>query len=154
PKQTRSTMNRFMKWGLVLAAALAVGGAAAGPYGWRYFQRKPIDYRDAEVSRGRIVSVVNSTGTVKAGRTGTVGTFVSGPIVSIMVDFNSEVKKDDLLAKIDERIYKAAVDRDRATLNTQKANVAQAKAKWQQAKNDELRSHRLQKQSTGFISES
>lgn len=147
-------MNRFMKWGLILAAALAVGGAAASPYGWRYFQRKPIDYRDAEVSRGRIVAVVNSTGTVKPVRTVTVGTFVSGPIVAIMVDFNSEVKKDGLLAKIDERIYKAAVDRDRATLATQKANVEQAKAKWQQAKNDELRSNRLREQSKGFISDS
>lgn len=147
-------MKSYVRWTLILAFVGLVGWLVVGPYGFHLFRRKPIDYREAEVSRGRIVAVVNSTGTVKPLRTVTVGTFVSGPIETILVDHNTEVKKDDLLAKIDARIYKAAVDRDRATLATQKANVEQAKAKWQQAKNDEARSKHLQGQSKGFISES
>jgi HlyD family secretion protein len=147
-------MHSLTRWVLILAVLGIAGWGIAGPFGLKLFQRKPIDYREAEVSRGRIVAVVNSTGTVKPTRTVTVGTFVSGPIKSIAVDHNTEVKEGELLAKIDARIYKAAVDRDQATLAFQEANVNQAKAKWKQAVNDELRSQKLQEKSKGFISAS
>jgi HlyD family secretion protein len=147
-------MKRYARWLIAFVILAVVGSLVAGPYGFRLLQRRPIDYREAEVSRGRVVAVVNSTGTVKPTRTVTIGTFVSGPIASIMVDHNTEVKEGELLAKIDARIYQAAVDRDRANLATQQANVEQAKAKWQQAKNDEGRSQKLREKSKGFISDS
>jgi HlyD family secretion protein len=83
----------------------------------------------------------------------TVGTFVSGPIESIAVDFNAEVKKGDLLAKIDPRIYEASAAQGRAFLANQKAGVERAKAQLQQARNDEARSIALRAENRTFISD-
>ena len=61
-------------------------------------------------------SIVNATGTVKPKLTVQIGTFVSGPIIELNADFNDDVKKDDILARIDPAIYSAAVDRDQAAI--------------------------------------
>src|SRR4051794_2234803 len=108
-------MKRLMRWGIGLGVLALLGWGAAGP-GMTYLQeRNRVLYREAEVTRGRIVAVVNSTGTVKPVRTVPVGTFVSGPVKWIYVDFNDEVKVGQVLAKIDPAIYKAQVARDKAT---------------------------------------
>ncbi len=70
-----------------------------------------------------MVSVVNSTGTVKPKLQVSVGSFVSGPITELHVEFNQEVKKDEMLAKIDPRIYDAAVARGQASLANREADV-------------------------------
>jgi HlyD family secretion protein len=116
-------------------------------------ERNRTNYRLATVSRGPIVSVVNSTGTVKPVLSVSVGSFVSGPIEALYVDFNEEVKKGHLLAKIDPRIYEAAVARDRAALNNQNAQVKRVAALLQQAKNDEARSQSLRAENKDFISD-
>ncbi len=147
-------MKRLAKWLVILAVLGAVGWAASGPLRERWKEHNRVTFREAAVSRGRIVAVVNATGTVKPVRTVTVGSFVSGPILTLHVDFNDEIKKNDLLAKIDPRIYLAAVARDRATLATQQASVDQTQAKLQQAINDEKRAKGLHEQKKGFISDS
>jgi HlyD family secretion protein len=147
-------MKRFIKWFLVLGVIGLIGWIALGPIWAHWNDHGRAHYKEVEATRGRIVAVVNATGTVKPVRSVTVGSFVSGPIKSILVDFNAEVKKDALLATIDQRIYQAAVARDKATLVTQKANVDQTKAKLQQAINDEQRAKALYAQKKGFISDS
>jgi HlyD family secretion protein len=69
------------------------------------------------------------------------------------VDFNSEVKKGQLLAEIDPKIYKTSVDRDRAYLATKIAEVAQTKANLQRAINDEKRALALRAENRTFISD-
>ena len=133
-------MKRAIKGSVVLGVLGLIGWIAFGPLWTRWKEHSRVSYREAETTRGKVVVVVNATGTIKPVRSVTVGTFVSGPIKSILVDFNAEVKKDTLLATIDQRIYRAAVARDKATLATQVANVKQTKAKLQQAINDEMRS--------------
>src|SRR5262245_2042816 len=93
-------------------ALLVLGAAGAGVYalGSHSQERERPHFRQAEVTRGDIVSVVNATGTVQPVLSVSVGSFVSGPIEELLVDFNQEVKKGDLLATIDPRIYKANVD--------------------------------------------
>ncbi len=147
-------MKRFIKWSIFLGVPALIAWTAFGPFWARWKEHGRISYREAEITQGKIVVVVNATGTIKPVRSVTVGTFVSGPIKSILVDFNAEVKKNELLATIDQRIYLAAVARDKATLATQKANVDQTRAKLQQAINDEKRSKDLRAQNKGFISES
>jgi HlyD family secretion protein len=83
-----------------------------------------------------------------------VGTFVSGPIVELNVDFNDRVKKGDLLARIDPRIYKAAVARDEANLATANAEVARATALRQQAINDERRAEELRSLNVDYLADS
>jgi HlyD family secretion protein len=92
----------------------------------------------AEVSRGPIIRSVTATGTVNPVTTVQVGTYVSGPISAIYVDFNSAVKAGQLMAKIDPRPYQAQVDLSRAALANTKAqlrkdqaNLAYQKITWQ-----------------------
>src|SRR5579883_1430691 len=136
-------MRRLLKWGLILGV-LSGGVALARPavVAWMA-QRAVKHYQTAPVSRGRVEMVVNSTGTVKPVRSVSVGAFTSGPIAEIYVDFNSKVKKDQVLARIDPKLAKAAVDRDRAALETQKAELSRIEALLQQARNNEERARKL-----------
>lgn len=146
-------MRRLFKWGLILGA---LGGAVA--LGWQPFatwlgQRAVRKYQTADISRGRVEMVVNSTGTVKPVRSVSVGAFTSGPIAEIYVDFNSKVKKDQLLALIDPKLAKAAVDRDRAALETQRAELARIEALLQQARNNEQRARKLSAINKDYLSD-
>jgi len=135
---------------------LVIGGLAAAAYPLQQYwkERTRIKYRQAEVTRGEIVAVVNATGTVKPMLSVSVGSFVSGPIEKLLVDYNDVVKKGDLLATIDPRLYEANVARDRATLETKKADVDRVKALLQQATNDEERALALRKLRKDFLSDS
>ena len=139
---------------LVVVVVLGAGGAAAFPYASAYWKaRNRLTYRSAKVSRGDIVLVVNSTGTVQPVRRVQVGSFVSGPIEELLVDYNAEGRKNDLLARIDQRIYKANVARDEATCANTKAEVDRMKALLQQAINDEKRAIALQTENPDYISD-
>src|SRR6266568_4433281 len=108
-------MKRLIRWLILLIVLGALGGLAAGP-GLAYLkERNKVTFRQAEVSQGKIVAVVNSTGTVKPVLSVSVGSFVSGPIIKIFADFNDEVKKGQILALVDPKIYVATEKRDRAT---------------------------------------
>ncbi|MFN9972772.1 MAG: biotin/lipoyl-binding protein, partial [Phycisphaerae bacterium] len=95
----------------------------------------------------------NASGEIKPVLSVQVGSFVSGPVTELFVDFNDEVTKDQLLAKIDPRIYEAAVLRDEANLLTQQATVERVLADLQRAKNDEKRSLMLKEENAEFISQ-
>jgi HlyD family secretion protein len=146
-------MRRLVWWAVVLGGVglgLWAASAAVGSY---LRERARVNWREADVTRGAVVAVVNSTGTVKPVQSVSVGTFVSGPIASIPVDFNDEVKKGQLMAKIDPRIYAASVAQARAFLANQLAGVERAKAQLQQARNDEARSRALRGENRTFISD-
>jgi HlyD family secretion protein len=98
--------------------------------------------------------VRNATGTVQPVLSVHVGSFVSGPISELFVDFNQKVTEHMLLATIDPRIYKAAVARDSAALKNREAEVDRVKAQLQQAINDEERAKKLYEDNPDFISES
>src|SRR5690242_13813349 len=105
-------MRRLLRWLVVLGLLAGAVMAVSVPLrSWLQRQMVP-RYTTAPVSRGRVETVVNSTGTVKPVRSVTVGAFASGPIAEIYADFNSVVKKDMLLALIDPKLAKAALDRD------------------------------------------
>ena len=132
-------MRFFVKLLLFLAIVGGIGAVSAKPLRKYWKDRNRPTFRSAVVTSGRIVSVRNSTGTVKPVLSVRVGAFVSGPIVKLHVNFNDEVKKGDLLAKIDPRIYEAAVARDEAVLATREADLVRAIALFTQAENNEER---------------
>lgn len=146
-------MKRLIRWVVILGVIFGGLYAASAPVGRYLKERKRVTWREAEVGKGRVVAVVNSTGTVNPVQSVKIGCFVSGPIESIYVDFNAEVKQGDLMARIDPRIYNAAVARDRASLANQKAAVDQIRAQLQQAVNDENRSKALRLENKDFISD-
>lgn len=146
-------MRRWLK-PLLLIAVIAMLGASVKPLQDYWKERNRPVYRTVSISRGEIVATVTATGSVQPVLSVEVGTFVSGPIVGLHVDFNAEVKKDDLLAEIDPRLYKANVARDEATLATSIANLDQADAQLKQARNDERRANALRADNENFISDS
>ncbi len=86
------------------------------------------------LTRGTISNTVTATGTLEAITTVEVGTQVSGVIEKLLVDFNSEVKKGQVLAKLDQTPLiaqleqsKASVDQAQAEVNYQKANFERNK---------------------------
>ena len=88
-------MKRLMRWGAILGVLGIAGWAVSKPMGAYLRERSRVHYREVEVTRGIVVAVVNSTGTVKPVQSVSVGTFVSGPIASIAVDFNSTRSRKD-----------------------------------------------------------
>ncbi len=109
-------------------------------------------FRTDKVVKGDVVMAVTATGTVNPVTTVLVGTQVSGTIKNIYVDFNSPVKKGQLIAQIDPALFEAQVKQAMANLLSAKANVEKAEASQVDAKrtmerNKELLSKNLIAQS-------
>ena len=85
-------------------------------------------FRTEKVTKGDIVQTVTATGTVNAVTTVLVGTQVSGTIKHIYVDFNSPVKKGQLIAQIDPATFEAQVEQAKANLLLASANLEKAEA--------------------------
>ena len=112
-----------------VAVILAAGAVAAGG-GWHHFHASadPVQVATAEVASGDVVQNVACTGTLDAVTTVDVGSQVSGTIATIPVDFNSIVRKGDVLAKLDTSLIQAQLDQARGSLAKAGADwgVAQA----------------------------
>src|SRR4030042_566537 len=91
-------------------------------------------FRTDKISRGDIEMAVTATGTVNPVTTVLVGTQVSGTVKNIYVDFNSPVKKGQLIARIDPALFEAQVNQARANLLSAKANMDKALATQTDAK--------------------
>jgi HlyD family secretion protein len=100
-------------------------------------------YVTAHIDRGDIDSSVTTTGNLNAVITVQVGSQVSGNIIALYADFNTKVRKGQLVAEIDPAQFKASVDQATATLNaaktaviTTKATLAQSQANLARVEND------------------
>ncbi|MBI2683640.1 MAG: efflux RND transporter periplasmic adaptor subunit [Acidobacteriales bacterium] len=91
-------------------------------------------YFTATVERGNIRSQVEATGTINAVTTVQVGSQVSGTISQLNVDFNSRVRKDMVVARIDDSLFQGALNQARADFENAKANLAAAKANLERSK--------------------
>ncbi len=87
-----------------------------------------VKYQTRKIKRCTITQVVEASGTVNPVNTVSVGSTVSGLIKEIYVDFNSEVKKGQILAQIDPANFQASVDQAAAQINNAKANLANTEA--------------------------
>jgi len=92
-----------------------------------------VTWDTAAVDRGRIVARVTATGTLSALVTVQVGSQVSGRIQQLMVDFNSPVKKGQLIAKIDPQLFQAALEQARANYAAAEGNLEKSKVQAAQA---------------------
>jgi HlyD family secretion protein len=127
---------------LALAGGLAmvVGGGLV----WRAKHRPPPPARFVAqaVSTGDVVEKVQATGTVQPLLSINVGAQVNGRIVHVDVDFNSVVKKGDVLAEIDPTLYGSQVSQQEANLVQQKAQLTSAQS---QAETAQIAYERLQR---------
>ena len=112
-------------WLGIAAVAVLAGGYAL----WRSTRSAPKPSIDTvAVDRGRIVAKVTATGTLSAIVTVQVGSQVSGRVAALYADFNSRVKKGQLIAKIDPALFQAAAEQARANLTAARGNLAKSVA--------------------------
>ncbi len=122
--------------GLVLALALVAAAVAAAGYVVTAGRAPSAKYRTAKLDRGPIVSTVSATGTLNAVTTVQVGSQVSGQIKELLVDFNSPVRKDQLIARLDPEILLAKVNAARADLEATQAAVLNQRANVEKVRAD------------------
>ena len=115
-----------MKKILIIGGIIIVIGIAAFIL-FRGNKNEP-KFRFDKVARGDIEMAVTATGTVNPVTTVLVGTQVSGTIKDIFVDFNTPVKKGQLIALIDPALFEAQVNQAKANLFSAKANLEKAEA--------------------------
>jgi HlyD family secretion protein len=96
--------------------------------------KAPTQYYTAKVDHGDIRQVVDATGTINAVTTVQVGSQVSGTINKLFVDFNSHVKKGQVIAQIDPSLFEATVSQAQADLENARANLAASHANTEKAK--------------------
>ncbi|MDA8162766.1 MAG: efflux RND transporter periplasmic adaptor subunit [Desulfobacteraceae bacterium] len=85
-------------------------------------------FKTEQVARRDIKATVTATGTVNAVTTVDVGTQVSGTIKYIYADFNSPVKKNELIAQIDPALFEAQVEKARADVQAARADLKKGEA--------------------------
>jgi HlyD family secretion protein len=112
----------------LLAVIVAVAVAAGLFVSARAGRRPATTYDTVTVDRGRIVARVTATGTLSALVTVQVGSQVSGTIQQLFVDFNSPVKKGQVIAKIDPQLFRAAVEQAKANYAAASGNLEKSKA--------------------------
>lgn len=112
---------------LLLAAAWGVKAA--------FFSAPPApQFKLARVKRGDIVDIVEASGPINPVNTTEVGALVSGEILKIYVDYNTEVKKGDLMAIIDQTQILASLEEAKARLSSAKESLASADVSYRLAK--------------------
>src|SRR5262245_40718573 len=94
---------------LLIAAGVLVALATAG-YVFSTNRTPATKFRTAAVDRGTIVASVSATGALAAVTTVQVGSQVSGQVREVLVDFNSPVRRGQLIARIDPEVFQARVN--------------------------------------------
>ena len=112
-----------MRKTLLIVAAVAV--IAAGGYGYYRYTQKPVapTITTARITRGDIAETVGATGTLQAVTTVQVGTQVSGTIQELNADFNSLVRKGQVLARLDPSLIQSQIEQARANLIRAEADL-------------------------------
>src|SRR3954470_5725809 len=116
-----------MKRAIIILLLIAAVGAGAGAY---YMRRNSgeVQVNTLPVTRGEIIDTVGSTGTLQAVTTVQVGSQVSGNISWLGADFNSIVKKGQVIARLDPSLFEAQLQQTKANLSQAKANVSKAQS--------------------------
>src|SRR6186997_1778021 len=116
-------MKRVIIAVVILAA---VGGGVGAWYSQR--NRPEVEITRSPISRGDIVDTVGATGTLQAVTTVQVGSQVSGNIQWLGADFNSIVKKGQVIARLDASLFDAQLQQIQANLAQARANLAKARS--------------------------
>jgi len=116
------------KFGIIFFSVLIL--AVAGVLAFSFLgagEASKQEYRLAPVEKGNVKAIVSSTGTLNPINTVKVGSQVSGTIKEIYVDFNSPVKKDQVIALIDPAFYEAQLEQAKAQVLIAKANLQESR---------------------------
>jgi HlyD family secretion protein len=123
----RSMLHRAMLVAPPVALLLWVGYVSVGA-------RSSAQFFTAKVEKGDISQVVQATGTINPVTMVQVGSVVSGNVVKINADFNSKVKKGDVIAQIDPVPFENALSQAEADYQNSQANVMSLEAQIETAR--------------------
>jgi HlyD family secretion protein len=112
---------------LVFIVVISLCLVAGGIY-MLFGKKQKQTFTTGRVERGAIVATVSSTGTINAVTTVQVGTQVSGTIQKLFVDYNSLVKKGQIIAQIDPSIFNSQVEQSQGNYQSAAANLSKLKA--------------------------
>src|SRR6202049_853849 len=116
-----------------------IGGAillASGALWYSLTSRNSVKYQTTPAERGDIKASISATGNCNAVVTVLVGSQVSGNIKALYADFNTKVKKGQLVAEIDPQAFQARVDQAKASLDSARSAIASAQAQVEKANAD------------------
>src|SRR5579862_9521476 len=114
------------KWFLIIVAICLAGVIS---WYWKFDRNeKPLTLETEKPHVGFIVNSITATGTIQPVDTVSVGTQVSGTIKYIYADFNSKVKKGELIAQLDQSLLAAAVNQYKANLEVAKSQLVYQKS--------------------------
>ena len=118
-------MKRRLLW---IVAIVVVAGAITGGYLYTQGIGARPAFRTVAVTRGPLTAAVSATGTLNAVITVQVGSQVSGQVKELHADFNSLVKKDQVIARIDPDTFEAKVNQTKAQVDAARASVLNQQA--------------------------
>lgn len=122
------TKRRWLRPGWIIGLVLVAAAAGGGWWWYQQQQTSAVQYRTAKIERGPLTATVSASGMVNPVTQVSVGTQVSGQIKELLVDFNSEVKAGQLLARIDPETFEYRVRQAQADLDAARAAVLTAQA--------------------------
>ena len=117
--------GKYAKKRYVIALIAALGLCYIG---YSQFKSHKVVYETKKIEKCTITDIVEASGTINPVNIVSVGSTVSGLMKEIYVDYNSEVKKGQLLAQIDPANFQASVDQNLAQINNAEANLAKLNA--------------------------
>ncbi|MEP6783960.1 MAG: efflux RND transporter periplasmic adaptor subunit, partial [Acidobacteriota bacterium] len=120
------------RWIIAIVLLVAAGGGVGAWYTTR--NKTEIQVNTAPLSRGDITDTVGATGTLQAVTTVQVGSQVSGNIQWLGADFNSIVKKGQVIARLDPSLFDAQLQQVQANLAQSRANLTKSRSELDRAK--------------------
>jgi HlyD family secretion protein len=133
-------VKKPLVWGGALS--LAAGLAAWAYYGGNSASSAPT-IATGVVARGDVVETVDATGTLQAVTTVQVGTQVSGTVKALHADFNSRVRRGQVIAELEPSLFDTQVEQARASLIRLEAEVRRAEVQLQDAQQKLRRAREL-----------
>src|SRR5262245_37156173 len=121
---------------LVLVIAGVLAALATAGYVFSTNRTPATRFRTTAVDRGTIVATVSATGALNAVTTVQVGSQVSGQVREVLVDFNSPVRRNQLIARIDPDVFQAKVNAAGADVENAQAQVLNQRANVEKARSD------------------
>ncbi|MFZ1613465.1 MAG: efflux RND transporter periplasmic adaptor subunit, partial [Holophaga sp.] len=123
-------MKRNLWIGIGTLSVLLVGGAAV----IAFKPKSEIKWRQAKIERGNLVQRINATGTINALISVPVGTQVSGVVTGLYADYNSLVKKGQVIARIDPTVWETQLKDAQASMQRAQATYDNAKSEYERNK--------------------
>jgi HlyD family secretion protein len=133
PDESRVT-HRALKRSAIVALVIALAAAAVGGYRFLTEYGSAPTYRMAHVERGPLSASISATGNLNAVVMVLVGSQVSGTIKELDADFNTVVRKGQIIARIDPALFEAVVNQARADVKAAESTVLNQAAQVEQAR--------------------